>query len=177
MKKQICCLLVISHILVVCGSSFAAAGEYRLGAGDTIELTVVDYPKLTTKQTLSPDGQASLPLVGVVSAEGLTLRQFHRLLTDIYAMQINDPRIVINLTPKPIYVVQYDVGKDTWEVKTAKSVDEARAYGGFDPTVSVEHGSVYRVSVSKRPDFFENNWYKVITATAVMVGIYSALRK
>jgi hypothetical protein len=159
--------------------------EYRLGAYDTIELGVVNHPELAIKQTISPDGKASLPLLGVVSAEGQTLQSFQKLLTDNYSAYIDNPQITINLTPKPIYVVQYDLKKDTWEVKMAKSIDEARAYAdlapsvveGLDPTLTVEHGNVYKVTMSKKPDFFEDNWYKVLTGAAVLVGIYSTVRK
>ncbi|MFA5892574.1 MAG: polysaccharide biosynthesis/export family protein [Candidatus Margulisiibacteriota bacterium] len=168
------CLPVGRH-LSFCTPSFAEA--YKLSAYDTIELEIVNHPELKTKQTITPDGQASLPMLGVISVEGQTLNGLQKLLTSSYSAYIDNPQLVINLTPKPIYVVQYDLKKDTWEVKMARSVDEARAYADIDPTLTVEHGNLYRVTMSKKPDFFEDNWYKIITATAVMVGIYSTVSR
>ncbi len=178
MKKSICFFLIIlffNSSFVIQNSAFAS--EYRLGPYDTIEFGVVNHPELAIKQTISPDGQASLPLLGVVSAEGHTLKDFQKLLTDSYSAYIDNPQITINLTPKPIYVVQYDLKKDTWEVKMAKSADEARAYADLDPALTIENGNVYKVTMGARPDFWDSNWYKVITATAVLVGINSALHK
>lgn len=174
MKKLICLGLIMAFAV----SNLAFAAEYRLGPYDTIELGIVNHPELTMKQTISPDGQASLPLLGVVSAEGQTLNDFQKYLTDCYSAYIDNPQVTINLTPKPIYVVQYDLKKDTWEVKMAKSVDEANALIGA-PTSNLElrTSNVYKVSMGSKPDFWESNWYKVITATAVLVSINSALRK
>lgn len=177
--KKLASILIITTLFGfgISDLGFCDASPYRLGPYDTIELGVVNHPELTIKQTISPDGQTSLPLLGVVSAEGHTLKDFQKLLTDSYSAYIDNPQITINLTPKPIYVVQYDLKKDTWEVKTAKSVDEARAYADIDPTLTIEHGNVYKVTMGTRPDFWDSNWYKVITATAVLVGINSALHK
>ena len=171
MKKCICLFLIILFL----NSAFAS--EYCLGSYDTIELEIVNHPELKTKQTVTPDGQASFPILGVVAIEGQTFKGLQKLLTDRYSAYIDNPQLVINLTPKPIYVVQYDLKKDTWEVKMAKSVDEARAYADIDPTLTIEHGNIYKVTMSKKPDFFENNWYKIITGTAVLVGIYSTLKR
>jgi hypothetical protein len=41
----------------------------------------------------------------------------------------------------------------------------------------VEHGGVYKVDSGKEPDWWEDNWYKVLTATAVVVGVISTTRK
>lgn len=181
MKKFISILLLVifnlTFVIPSLSRDLSLADDYRIGAYDTIELGVVNHPELAMKQTITPDGKASLPLIGVVSAEGQTLQSFQRFLTDSYSAYIDNPQVTINLTPKPIYVVQYDLKKDTWEVKMAKSVDEARAYADLDPTLTVEHGNVYKVTMSKKPDYFEENWYKLLTGAAVAVGIYATLNK
>ena len=177
MKKGICVFLIVLHSLVIGNWSFVIADEYRLGPYDTIELNVIKHPELKTKQTITPDGQASLPLLGVTSLKGQTLKSLHQLLTTKYAAYIEQPQVTIKLIPKPIYIVQYDLRKDTWDVKMAKSIDEARALTGLNQTLSIEHGNVYKVSVSKKPDWWESNWYKVITATAVLAGVYATLNR
>ena len=59
----------------------------------------------------------------------------------------------------------------------AKSVDEANALMGA-PTSDIgsRTSNVYKVSMGSKPDFWESNWYKVITATAVIAGIYTTLK-
>ena len=176
MKKLITVFLIILHTFVIGNLSFVIADEYRLGPYDILELEVINHPELKTKQTVTPDGQASLPLLGIVSVKGQTLKGLHELLTTSYAAYIEKPQLTINLTPKPIYVIQYDLRKDTWEVKKAATVDEAKALTGIEPTLAIEHGKVYRVTMGKKADWLEDNWYKIITATAVAAGIYSTLK-
>jgi hypothetical protein len=184
MKKGICVFLIILHSLVIGNWSLVIADEYILGPYDTLKLEVVNHPELKTEQTVTPDGQVSLPLLGVVPVRGKSIRGLQQFLTEGYQAYIEKPQLTINLTPRPIYVVQYDLKKNTWEVKKAGSIDEARAFAGLapsiveglDPTLTIEHGNVYKVTMSKKADWWEDNWYKVITATAVLVGIYSTVR-
>jgi len=47
-------------------------GDYRLGAGDMVELYCMDVPELNRKYALGPDGKLTVPGVGVVSLDGMT---------------------------------------------------------------------------------------------------------
>lgn len=182
---------LISMILIAClviPYQPAIATEYILGPYDTLDIQVLKHSELAAKATITPDGQISLPLLGFVEVQGKTLRGLDDFLTERYSAYIQDPHLVINLTPKPIYVVQYDQKKKDWDVKTAKSIDEAHAYMNTASSTDkgkmsegqmgfVEHGGVYKVYSGKEPDWWEDNWYKVLTATAVVVGIVSTTRK
>jgi hypothetical protein len=44
-------------------------------------------------------------------------------------------------------------------------------------TLDIKHGDIVSVEVGEKPDFWEQNWYKIITGTAVMVGIYATLNR
>ncbi len=71
------------------------AGDYRLGAGDQIELYAMDVSEINRKYVIGPDGKITLPGMGVVSLEGLTREQgsdmIEKLLKGIYL----DPKISI----------------------------------------------------------------------------------
>lgn len=170
------------------------AGEYIIGPYDTLDIQVLNHSELAAKATITPDGQISLPLLGFVEVQGKSLRGLDAFLTERYSAYIQDPHLVINLTPKPIYIIQYDRKKMDWDVRTAKSIDEAQAYMGNVSPLSrgdvaspelvegssdrgVIHGGVYTVDSGKEPDWWEDNWYKVLTATAVVVGVISTTRK
>ena len=62
-------------------------------------------------------------------------------------------------------------------MKEAKSVNEARALAGRNYTGRISNGDIVSVEVSEKPDWWESNWYKVITGTAIVVGIYVTLHK
>ena len=49
-----------------------AAGEYLLGDGDTVSITVYDHPDLTLTARISPEGTIPYPLLDEVAIGGLT---------------------------------------------------------------------------------------------------------
>jgi protein involved in polysaccharide export with SLBB domain len=178
MKKAIALLLIaIFHLTLVIGNlSFAA--EYVLAPSDQLEVRIIGQKDLDTKQSIAPDGTISLPFLGRVTAQGQTLKGFDENLTAEFAKYLSKPsQIVVYLTPRPIYVIQHDVRKNNWEVKEAKSIDEARALAGKNYTGEIKPGDTISVDVGEKPDWWEGNWYKVLTATAVAVGIYATLHK
>ncbi len=185
MKKPIAILLltIFIHSFVICNWSFVIADEYRLAPSDQLEIRIIGQKDLDTKQTIAPDGSISLPLLGRVTAQGQTLTAFNKNLTTDYSKYIRNPQVVVYLTPRPIYVIQHDVRKNTWDVKEAKSIAEANAYMGVSSpnsqlqTPNLHHGATVSVEVGQKPDWWEDNWYKVLTGAAVLVGGYATLHR
>ena len=177
MKKLISIILIIIlHLTFVIGH-LSFADEYLLAPNDTLEIRIVGQKDLDTKQAIAPDGSISLPLLGRVTAQGQTLKGFNNSLSSEFAKYIKNPQVVVFLTQRPIYVIQHDIKKNTWDVKEAKSVDEARALAGGNYTSEIKQGDIVSVEIGQKPDWWEDNWYKVLTATAVTVGIYATLHK
>jgi hypothetical protein len=177
-KKLISIFLVAINCLI--GVGYYApiyAADYTLAPNDQLEVKIIGQKDLDTKQTIAPDGTISLPLLGSVPAQGQTLGAFKHYLSAEFAKYIKNPQVVVYLTPRPIYVIQHDLKKNTWDVKEAKSVEEARALAGRNYTGQISNGDIVSVEVSEKPDWWETNWYKVITGTAVLVGIYATVRK
>ena len=178
MKKMTSLILItifLSSALGIRNSAFAS--DYLLAPNDTLEIRVVGQKDLDTKQTIAPDGTISLPLLGRVTAQGQTLSNFNKSLSAEFAQYIKNPQVVVYLTPRPIYVIQHDVRKNTCDVKEAKSVNEAKALAGRSYTGEIKQGDIVSVDVSDKPDFWEQNWYKIITGTAILVGIYATLHR
>ncbi|WP_429911169.1 polysaccharide biosynthesis/export family protein [Glycocaulis sp.] len=81
--------------------------EYRLGSGDRLRVIVFGEDTLSGEYTVDGSGAVSLPLIGEVTAGGLSLREFQRAveasLRDGY---LNDPRVsaeVMNF--RPFYIM------------------------------------------------------------------------
>lgn len=53
-----------------------SAGNYVIGAQDVIMVTVIEDTSLNGKYRVEADGSFTMPLIGVVKAGGLTVRQF-----------------------------------------------------------------------------------------------------
>ena len=177
MKKLISIFLIILHSLVIGNWTLVIASEYTLAPGDKLDVRIINRKELDTSQAIAPDGTISLPLLGRVTASGQTLSAFNDYLVAEFSKYINKPQVVVYLTPRPIYVIQHDLRKNAWEVKEAGSIEEARALAGKNYNGEINYGDIISVDVSEKPDFWEQNWYKVITGTAVVVGIYATLNK
>jgi len=176
--KRIISSVLIASMLISAMPAFAS--EYIVGPYDTLDIQILNHSELAAKAVITPDGQICLPLLGFVEVQGKTLRGLHEFLTEQYSAYLQDPKLTINLTPKPIYIIQHDNKKMDWDVKTAKSIDEAKALMGPERAQAsrgIEHGGVYEVPIGKSPDWWEDNWYKVLTATAVVVGVVNVTRK
>ena len=73
MKKHLIAL-VCSMFLWTAGSPAFAQTNYVLGPQDVLNITVLGEDDLSRKYTIEQDGTVSFPLIGRVTARGLTLR-------------------------------------------------------------------------------------------------------
>jgi len=58
------------------------SGEYRLGAGDVVHVTVYQNPDLTLDTRVSENGSFSYPLLGTVKVGGLSISKAEQLIAD-----------------------------------------------------------------------------------------------
>jgi polysaccharide export outer membrane protein len=81
---------------------------YRIGAGDTLYITVWDHPELTSpagvqQQTAAngrlvrSDGTLFYPYIGAVRVEGLTIEQLRQTLTGKLSTFVKDPQVDVNV--------------------------------------------------------------------------------
>lgn len=92
---------------------------YRIGAGDTLYITVWDHPELTVPtgtqinntdangRLVRPDGTLFYPYIGQVNASGLTLEQLRGELTQRLTKYIPSPQVdvaVLRYASQKVYV-------------------------------------------------------------------------
>jgi len=86
--------------LLILGTSIllAADGNYRIGPGDVLHVTVYDEPDLERTVTVQENGIVRFPLVRRVKLEGLTVadaeRELEKLLGESYLV---DPQVTITI--------------------------------------------------------------------------------
>ncbi|ACK65563.1 polysaccharide export protein [Rippkaea orientalis PCC 8801] len=79
--------------------------EYSLGAGDRIAVNVFPVQEFSGQYTILVDGTLSMPIVGSLPVEGLTLSQLTEFLTREYSQYLKRPIITISLiAPRPLKV-------------------------------------------------------------------------
>ena len=76
-------------------SAQAPEPGYILGPGDVLEISVWGYQDLTRQVAVRPDGKISVPLVGSVTAAGLSVDRLAQVLTRSYAEYIRNPQVTV----------------------------------------------------------------------------------
>lgn len=82
---------------VVTAQVASAAAEYRIGAGDELELRFFFTPELNVTVTVRPDGKINLPLVGDVATQDQTPAQLVETLKQAYSEQVKRPEVSVNV--------------------------------------------------------------------------------
>ena len=76
----------------------SATSQYRLGAGDQIEITVFEYPEVTGSKVISLDGTVTLPVIGSVAAGNRTPQQFAQELQTQLKRYLKNPVVTVGIT-------------------------------------------------------------------------------
>lgn len=87
--------------------------NYRLGAGDEIIIDVWGSNEATIRQTISPDGFINIPNLGVLSLNGMTVKEaekyLRRKLSQIYPVEGDGAASDFKLTLGSIRTIQVNV--------------------------------------------------------------------
>ncbi|UOF17313.1 polysaccharide biosynthesis/export family protein [Lysobacter capsici] len=81
---------------------------YRIGAGDTLYITIWDHPELTSPagtqqqpaangRLVRPDGTLFYPYVGVVEARGKTIEELRTIITQRIARVVESPQVDVSI--------------------------------------------------------------------------------
>jgi polysaccharide biosynthesis/export protein len=77
-----------------------SSAAYRLGAGDRVQIDIFDVPEYSGQNgqyQVLVDGSLSLPLVGDVAVQGLTLKQLSEQLSQQYGEFLKRPVVTVTL--------------------------------------------------------------------------------
>lgn len=81
---------------------------YTLGAGDRIQIDVFNVPEYSGpngQHQVLADGSLSLPLIGSLSVQGMTLEQASEAIKEKYAKYLRRPLITLKLlAPRPLQI-------------------------------------------------------------------------
>lgn len=87
--------------------------NYRLGAGDEVIIDVWGSNEATIRQTISPDGFINIPNLGVVTLNGMTVKEaekyLRKKLSQIYPVEGEDAASDFKLTLGNIRTIQVNV--------------------------------------------------------------------
>jgi polysaccharide export outer membrane protein len=98
-------------LLLAAGPATAqeAAGDYRVGPRDLLEIKVIELPELNVERRVSDSGSIELPLVGPMPVGGLTAievqNRLESTLTAKYVNRANVSVVVKDFANKPVSVL------------------------------------------------------------------------
>jgi polysaccharide export outer membrane protein len=72
--------------------------SYLIGCGDMLEVLVWGHAELTTNNVVRPDGNISLPLIGDIQAEGLTVDDLKKEMNRRMGEYIQEPSVSVSVS-------------------------------------------------------------------------------
>ena len=93
---------LIATVIALIWTTVAASAEegYRVRAGDTLTIEVLQDPALNRAALVLPDGRFSFPFAGTLSASGRTIGQIEAALSSAIAANFNAaPDVFVSVTP------------------------------------------------------------------------------
>jgi polysaccharide biosynthesis/export protein len=132
-----------------------AAPDYTIGAQDVLSITVFDQADLSGKYPVELDGTFSFPLVGRVTAGGLSVRQFEnelrRKLSDGY---FKNPQITVSVEQyrsQRVFIIGEVRGAGTYPLTGDMTLIEALAKAGSTTPSASDEVLVVRGQGAKGP--------------------------
>jgi polysaccharide export outer membrane protein len=85
-----------SHTSQLASEEGNPSQDYRIGPGDVIKLSVLEEENFNKTYTVSPNGRITVPLLGEVSIEGLTLAEVDNKITELLKKDyLVDPQVTV----------------------------------------------------------------------------------
>lgn len=138
-----------------------AGPDYKIGADDTLNISVWKEPDLTETLPVRPDGKISLPLLGDITAAGLTPSQLADAIGTKLKKYMSDPRVTVIVTAmnsQRIYVLGEVLHSGTMTLQPNMTVLQALASAGFSQFANTkgiyvlrsENGKQQKIAVNYR---------------------------
>lgn len=144
--------------------------DYKIAGGDTLQIDVFQVPDLSGERTVNLTGQIAMPLLGNITAAGLTTAELDRLITErLGARYLQNPDVAVGVTKStrrnitlagavrqpglypvngPITLVQavalargFDDAANPRQVAIVRMIDGKRQGAAFD-LVSIQRGQM-----------------------------------
>ena len=140
MIDRLLAFMLLSLLAMSTGALASQAENYRLGAGDAIEILVYDEPDLTVEITINDDGNINFPLIGTVSVTGNTAAEVQKLIHDgLLGDYLLNPSVQVDIISYRPFYIHGEVKKPgAYPYRPGLNIDQAIALsGGLTPRASV----------------------------------------
>ena len=140
---------------------------YTLGPGDRIRVDIFQVDKYSNEYLVLIDGTVSLPLIGRLNVQGLTLSEMAKLVGEQYAPYLKRPLVTVTLlTPRPMKIaIAGEINRPgSYEIKLDKDgqfpsvTDIIQQAGGITTVADVRQVQIRRYYRGRQQVFTANLW-------------------
>ncbi len=147
-----------------------AGDAYTLGPGDAIEIVVVGDKDLSQTVTIKPDGSIDLPLIGGVTAAGMTTSQLASELIGLYSKYLIEPSITVQVHQfrvDHVYILGQVSKPGEYAIQPGTGILEALASaGGPTDRADLAKATIIRGESGAKPDPIEVNLLQAFAGDA-----------
>ena len=128
-------LILLALAATLLPNLLASASEYILRPGDVVSVNVFGYPELSYPApgnpesiTIRPDGKFAYPLVGEITAEGLSPQGLAQTINTLLGKYYVAPRVTVNVTrfsTERVYVVGEVTAPGLYELDKSRNLMDA----------------------------------------------------
>jgi polysaccharide export outer membrane protein len=147
MKRTIV-TLTTAVFLYAAAISAVYAGDYRIGPGDVLDISVWKNPDLTRQLAVLPDGMIHFPLVKGLKVGGITVNELEEILVAKLKKYVPEPDLsisVVQVNSMMIYVIGKVNHPGRFSINTNIDVLQALAVsGGLNPFAKEKQIAIFR---------------------------------
>jgi polysaccharide export outer membrane protein len=149
-----------------------ATPGYMLDSGDKLRINVFNEEKLTGDYSISPAGTVAFPLIGAITARGLTADQLAAALTSKLKTFVNEPRVAAEvLSYRPYYILGEVNRPGEYPFTNGLRIEQAiAAAGGFTYRANQKRVFVQRGDQGERTVPLRDSPVRVLPGDTIRVG-------
>jgi polysaccharide export outer membrane protein len=138
-------------------SAAESDGDYRVGAGDSIQVYVWKEPDISTTVVVRPDGKISVPLVNDLLVMGRTPLEIKEMVAGRLSPFINDPNVTITvreIRSKKVYALGMVNRTGSYQIVQPTTVLQVLTEaGGLQPFAKEDSIYILRVENGRQTKF------------------------
>ena len=131
--------------------------DYRVGVGDTLQISVWKEPEVSSGVLIRPDGKISLPLVSELEVTGMTPLEIQAIVTEKLSPFIKDPNVTVivrSINSKKVYLVGEVGGAGVQQLMGPTTVLQMlTSVGGLGPFAKAKDIYILRIKDGKQQKF------------------------
>lgn len=147
---------IVLMLLLVSIPFTALAGDYVIGDGDTLLISVWGVKELSVPAKVRPDGKITIPALGEVSATGLTPRELQELLTNRLKNLVKNPIVTVivdGITNSKVYIFGGGVKSGVYELTRRTTLLQLLCQIGDVKIADLQRAYVLRRGKKVKEDF------------------------